>query len=61
MLFAILLPHKELQEDTAVFNLFLAWSTIELVRLATFIPNERCMVGQNQTNRSVNRLPNREA
>ncbi|VDM31052.1 unnamed protein product [Hydatigera taeniaeformis] len=30
--FAILLPHKELQEDTAVFNLFLAWSTIELVR-----------------------------
>ncbi|KAL5960526.1 Very-long-chain 3R 3-hydroxyacyl-CoA dehydratase 3 [Taenia solium] len=30
--FTILLPHKELQEDTAVFNLFLAWSTIELVR-----------------------------
>ncbi|KAH9282485.1 Very-long-chain (3R)-3-hydroxyacyl-CoA dehydratase [Echinococcus granulosus] len=32
VLFAILLPHKELQEDTVVFNLFLAWSMIELVR-----------------------------
>ncbi|KAM7537301.1 hypothetical protein Aperf_G00000062372 [Anoplocephala perfoliata] len=32
VLLAVLLPHKELQEDTAVFNLFLAWSMIELVR-----------------------------
>ncbi|VUZ40546.1 unnamed protein product [Hymenolepis diminuta] len=32
VLFIVLLPHKELQEDTTVFNLFLVWSTIELVR-----------------------------
>ncbi|VDN09973.1 unnamed protein product [Dibothriocephalus latus] len=30
--FLILVPHKEVQEDTAVFILFLAWSMIELIR-----------------------------
>nr|CDS31666.1 3 hydroxyacyl coenzyme A dehydratase 3 [Hymenolepis microstoma] len=32
VLFIVLLPHKELQEYSVVFNLFLAWSAIELVR-----------------------------
>uniref|UniRef100_A0A5K3FMZ6 Very-long-chain (3R)-3-hydroxyacyl-CoA dehydratase n=1 Tax=Mesocestoides corti TaxID=53468 RepID=A0A5K3FMZ6_MESCO len=32
VLFAVLLPHKELQEDSAVLTLFIAWSLIEVVR-----------------------------
>ncbi|BHF65439.1 Very-long-chain [Sparganum proliferum] len=35
--FLILVPHKEVQEDTAVFILFLVWSMIELFRYPYYL------------------------